>query len=45
MEKLQEAQIKRNLGVPTDELLRELGYATPSNTHGAAVGPSKTSST
>jgi hypothetical protein len=28
MEKLQEAQIKKELGVPTEQLLRELGYET-----------------
>jgi hypothetical protein len=26
MEKLQEAQIKKELGVPTEQVLRELGY-------------------
>jgi hypothetical protein len=26
MEKLQEAQIKRELGLPTEQVLRELGY-------------------
>jgi hypothetical protein len=30
MEKLQEAQIKRELGVPAEQVLKELGYqATP----------------
>jgi hypothetical protein len=28
MEKLQEAQIKRELGVPAEQVLRELGYET-----------------
>jgi hypothetical protein len=26
MEKLQEAQIKKELGVPSEQVLRELGY-------------------
>ena len=28
MEKLKEAQIKKELGVPTEQVLRELGYET-----------------
>ena len=28
MEKLREAQIKKELGVPTEQVLRELGYET-----------------
>ncbi len=28
MAKLQEAQIKRELGVPTEQVLKELGYGT-----------------
>jgi len=28
MEKLKEAQIKKELGVPTEQVLRELGYDT-----------------
>ena len=28
MEKLQEAQIKRELGVPGEQVLKELGYET-----------------
>ncbi len=31
MEKLQEAQIKRELGVPTEQVLRELGYEVAKN--------------
>ncbi len=30
MEKLREAQVKRELGVPTEQVLRELGYETTS---------------
>jgi hypothetical protein len=30
-EKLQEAQIKRELGVPTEQVLRELGYESARN--------------
>jgi hypothetical protein len=32
MEKLQEAQIKRELGLPTEQVLRELGYEARDNT-------------
>ncbi len=31
LEKLKEAQIKKELGVPTEQLLRELGYETTNN--------------
>jgi hypothetical protein len=31
MERLQEAQIKRDLGVPTEQVLKELGYETTGN--------------
>ena len=31
MEKLKEAQIKKELGVPAEQVLRELGYDTANN--------------